>query len=85
MPVRWFVKICGEAEGGGDMYVFGSANLSETLINDNLFDEYRIGVAPIIAGSGRPLFQTGIAPRPLTLFSSQQLSTGGLIMTFKAK
>ena len=74
-----------KAQGGGDMYVFGSANLSGTLINDNLFDEYRIGVAPIIAGSGRPLFQKGIAARPLTLVSSQQLSTGGLIMTFKAK
>ena len=72
-------------QGGGDMYVFGSANLSETFINDNLFDEYRIGVAPIIAGSGRPLFQKGIAPRSLTLVSSQQLSTGGLILTFKAK
>ena len=73
-----------KAQGGGDMYVFGSANLSETFINDNLFDEYRIGVAPIIAGSGRPLFQKGITPRPLTLVSSQQLATGGLIMTFKS-
>lgn len=67
------------------MYVFGSANLSETFINENLFDEYRIGVAPIIASGGRPLFQKGTAPRPLTLVSSQQLSNGGLIMTFKTK
>ena len=74
-----------KAQGGGDMYVFGSANLSETFINDNLFDEYRIGVAPIIAGSGRLLFQKGLAQRPLTLVSSQQLLTGGLIMTFKPK
>jgi len=74
-----------KAQGGVDMYVFGIANLSETFINDNLFDEYRIGVAPIIAGSGRPLFQKGIAARQLTLVSSQQLSTGGLIMTFKTK
>jgi dihydrofolate reductase len=74
-----------KTQGDSDMYVFGSANLSETFINDNLFDEYRIGVAPIIAGSGRPLFQKGMTPRPLTLFSSQQLLTGGLIMTFKAK
>src|SRR6266498_5638726 len=58
-----------KTQGNRDMYVFGSANLSETFINDNLFDEYRIGVAPIIAGSGRPLFQKGIAPRPLTLVS----------------
>jgi len=74
-----------KAQGGGDIYVFGSANLSRTFINDNLFDEYRIGVAPIIAGSGRPLFEKGIAPRTLTLVSSKQLSTGGLVMTFKAK
>jgi dihydrofolate reductase len=72
-----------KAQGGGDMYVFGSANLSETFINDNLFDEYRIVVAPIIAGSGKPLFQKGISPRSLTLVSSQQLATGGLIMTLK--
>lgn len=26
--------------GGKDIYVFGSANLSETLINADLFDEY---------------------------------------------
>jgi dihydrofolate reductase len=74
-----------KAQGDGDMYVFGSGNLSETFINDNLFDEYRIGVAPIIAGSGRPLFPKGIAPRPLTLVSSLQLSNGGLVLTFKPK
>ncbi len=74
-----------KAQGGGDMYVFGSANLSGTFINDNLFDEYRICVAPIIAGSGRPLFEKGITPRALTLVSSWQLLTGGLVMTFKAK
>jgi len=42
------------------MYVFGSANLSETFINDNLFDEYRIGIAPVILGNGQPLFKQGI-------------------------
>jgi dihydrofolate reductase len=73
-----------KTQGNGDMYVFGSANLSRTFINDNLFDEYRIVVAPVIAGSGKPLFQKGISQRPLTLVSSQQLATGGIIMTFNA-
>jgi dihydrofolate reductase len=72
-------------QGGRNMFVFGSANLSETFINDNLFDEYRIGVAPIILGSGRQLFRKGMARKPLTLVSSQQLSASGLIMTFKPK
>jgi len=69
-------------EGNGDMYVFGSANLSETFMNDNLFDEYRIGIAPVILGSGRPLFRNGISSRKLALVSSQQLSTGGVILKY---
>jgi dihydrofolate reductase len=69
-------------EGGKDLYVFGSANLSETFINDNLFDEYRIGIAPVILGSGRPLFRQGAASRNLSLFSTQQLLTGGVILKY---
>jgi dihydrofolate reductase len=74
-----------KAQGDGNIFVFGSGNLSSTFINDNLFDEYRILVAPIIAGTGRPLFQNGINARPLALVSSQPLLTGGLILTFKPK
>ena len=69
-------------EGGKDMYVFGSANLSETFINDNLYDEYRIGIAPVILGSGRPLFKQGSASKNLSLVSTQQLSTGGVVLKF---
>jgi len=69
-------------QGGKDMYVFGSANLSETFVNDNLFDEYRIGIAPVILGSGRPLFSQGIAPKNLTLLSTQQLLTGGTVLKY---
>lgn len=48
-----------KAKSNKDMYVFGSVNLSETFIQENLFDEYRIGVAPVIAGKGRHLFLKG--------------------------
>jgi dihydrofolate reductase len=69
-------------QGGRDMYVFGSANLSETFINDNLFDEYRIGIASVILGSGRPLFRQGIASQNLSLASTQQLLKGGVILKY---
>lgn len=69
-------------EGGKDMYIFGSANLSETFINDNLFDEYRIGIAPVILGSGRPLFAQRAASKNLSLVSTQQLSTGGVVLKY---
>jgi len=68
--------------GGKDMYVFGSATLSETFMDDNLFDEYRIGIAPIILGSGRPLFRQGIASKNLSLVSTQQLLTGGVVLKY---
>jgi dihydrofolate reductase len=71
-----------KAQGGKDMYVFGSAILSETFINDNLFDEYRIGIAPVILGSGRPLFGQGISSQNLSLVSTQQLSTGGVVLKY---
>jgi len=69
-------------QGGRDMYVFGSANLSKTFVNDNLFDEYRIGIAPVILGSGRPLFREGISSKNLSLVSTQQLLTGGVVLKY---
>jgi dihydrofolate reductase len=74
-----------KTEGNRNMFVFGSANLSETFINDNLFDEYRIGIAPVILGSGRPLFRNGISSKKMALVSTQQLSTGGVILKYTPK
>jgi dihydrofolate reductase len=69
-------------QGGRDMYVFGSAHLSETFVNDNLFDEYRIGIAPVILGSGRPLFRQGVSSKNLSLVSTQQLLTGCVVLKY---
>jgi dihydrofolate reductase len=74
-----------KAQGGGDMYLFGSADLSTTFINDDLFDEYRIGIAPVILGSGRPLFKQGISSRNLSVVSTQQLSNGGVVLKLAKK
>ena len=71
-----------KGEGDGDMYVFGSADFSKTLISGNLFDEYRIGIAPVILGSGTPLFKQGMPSRNLSLVSTQQLSPGGALLKF---
>ena len=49
-----------KAKSDKDIYVFGSAILSETLVRENLIDEYRICIAPAIAGKGRHLFEEGL-------------------------
>jgi dihydrofolate reductase len=70
-------------EGNGNMFVFGSANFSKTLMNDNLFDEYRIGLAPVIHGSGRLLFCEGLRPNMLRLLEARRLSTGCVILRYQ--
>ncbi|MDF2959318.1 MAG: dihydrofolate reductase [Paenibacillus sp.] len=42
---------------GKDMIVIGSASLSHYLIQNNLIDEYRINVNPVVLGAGVPLFK----------------------------
>lgn len=69
-------------QGGKDMYLFGSANLSETFIKDDLFDVYRIGIAPVILGEGRQLFGKSNPTKNLSLISSQQLKNGGVVLTY---
>lgn len=72
-----------KANSNKDLYVLGSANLCETLIRENLFDEYRIGIAPVIIGKGRYLFPKGLPTQKLSLISSQPLMTGGVILKYK--
>jgi dihydrofolate reductase len=71
-------------QGSGDMYVFGSAILSKTLMNERLFDEYRIGIAPVIHGRGRLLFGDGLTPQELQLREARPLSNGCTILRYQA-
>src|SRR5688500_9963722 len=73
-----------KAKNDKDLYVFGSANLCETLIRENVIDEYGIAIAPVITGKGRYLFPKGLPVKNLSLISSQPLMTGGVILKYKA-
>ena len=70
-------------QGNGNIFVFGSASLSKTLMIERLFDEYRLGIAPIIYGSGRLLFSDGLKPQELKLLESRSLSTGCVILRYQ--
>ncbi len=62
-----------------DIYIFGSSILSETLIRENLIDEYRICIVPVILGKGRPMFPSGLPETKLKLSSSRSLENGGIL------
>ena len=70
-------------QGDGTSLVFGSAGLSATLIAHDRFDEYRLGVAPVILGSGTPLFGRGLATKKLRLLEARALGSGGVILRYE--
>ncbi len=57
--------------GDGNMFVFGSGILSESLMKANLFDEYRLVVAPVLLGKGRRLFNDGLPYQKLKLLEAR--------------
>jgi dihydrofolate reductase len=69
-------------QGAGNMFVFGSGNLSQTLMKERLFDEYRLLVAPIFLGKGTLLFPQGTPNQKLTLLENLPLSSGGIILRY---
>ena len=83
--VRDAVKELAELKkaGTGPMYVFGSGNLSESLMQAGLFDEIRLCVAPIILGKGRRLFSDPTLTQKLGLLEAKALSNGGVILKYE--
>jgi dihydrofolate reductase len=72
-------------EGDGNMFVFGSGNLSESLMKAGLFDEYRLCVAPVFLGKGKRLFNEGLPYQKLKLLQEQTLQSGGVILMYGAR
>jgi len=69
-------------QGDGNMFVFGSGELSESLMEAGLFDEYRLCVAPVFLGKGKRLFKEGLPYRKLTLLEARPLKSGGVILMY---
>lgn len=69
-------------QGTGDMFVFGSSNLSESLMKAEIFDELRLCIAPVFLGKGKLLFNQGIPHKKLKLLEARPLSKGGIIVRY---
>ena len=65
---------------GRNLFVFGSADLSKTLMEHNLFDEYRLCIVPVVLGEGTPLFKNIADRKRMKLRESRTLKSGGVIL-----
>jgi dihydrofolate reductase len=72
-----------KAEEGKTIFVFGSAELVASLMKDGLVDEYRICIAPVLLGSGNPLFKQTGQQTGLKLISSSIAANGSVILNYE--
>jgi dihydrofolate reductase len=72
-----------KAQPGKDLVVLGSGELTQSLMQRNLVDEYVLTIHPLVLGSGRRLFTDGGAVAALRLVDSVTTTTGVVIATYQ--
>ena len=68
---------------GPDIQVYGSGNLMQTLLKNDLVDELWLKFFPITLGRGKRLFGEGTIPAAFTLTESKTSPSGVIIASFK--
>lgn len=70
---------------GKDIWLWGGASLTTSLLNAGLIDEMHLAVHPIVLGAGKPLFQDIKSRQHFNLTSSQAYSSGLIMLSYEAK
>jgi len=64
---------------GGDIVLFGGAQIAQTFAELNLIDEYRFKLEPVALSKGKELFKS---KKNLKLVSSKQQQSGVVTLTY---
>jgi dihydrofolate reductase len=67
----------------GDVYVHGSAQLVQALVEHDLVDELRLMVFPVVLGSGKRLFDGTSDKKALRLTDSKTVGEGVMILIYE--
>jgi dihydrofolate reductase len=68
---------------GSDIQVWGSGQLIQLLLKNDLVDELWLMIHPLTLGKGKKLFDDGPIPAAFTLIESTVTSTGVIIANYK--
>jgi dihydrofolate reductase len=72
-----------KARTGKDIAVSGSATLVRWLLAEGLLDELHLLVHPVVVGTGRRLFEPGMAPATLELVTARPFATGVVYQIYR--
>ena len=68
---------------GADLHVWGSSELIHLLLKNDLVDELRLKIHPLLLGKGKKLFDNGALPAAFTLTEYVVTTTGVIIAYYK--
>jgi dihydrofolate reductase len=68
---------------GSDIQVWGSGELIQLLLKNDLVDELWLKIFPLTLGKGKKLFGNGSIPAAFKLTGSSATSTGVIIANYK--
>lgn len=72
-----------KASEGPDFQVWGSSQLIQLLLQNDLVDELRLKTYPLTLGAGKKLFGKGVIPAAFKLIDTVVTSTGVIIAHYK--
>lgn len=72
-------------EKGPDLQVYGSSNLIQTLLKNDLVDEMWLKIFPLTLGNGKKLFEDGAIPAVFELTESIVSPKGVIFAKYKRK
>ena len=72
-----------KGHAGKNIYVVGGATLVASLLNENLINELRLIVHPILLGGGKALFADVNKRRSLNLVQAESAKSGRVILTYR--
>lgn len=72
-------------EPGKDIFIFGSADLTDTLLEAGLVDEMMVGLVPTLLGKGNRFFKESEVQQRFDLLEALPLKTGTVILRYAPK
>ena len=72
-----------KARFAGELQVHGSGALAQTLIQNDLIDEYRLLTFPVLLGSGKRLFGSGTVPAAMRLVRTATTAAGVVFSVYR--
>ena len=67
---------------GPDLQVHGSSNLIQTLLKNDMVDEFWLKIFPVTLGSGKRLFGEGTLPAAFTLQKCESSPNGVIVASY---